>query len=315
MKKRPRQSDGERCLEAALAYRQLGWSSLALCSPDHAGFDGWHKCASPGKRPWHRWIDSQSKAASKWQIENWWRQHPNSNVGVALGPVSGLVRIDVDGPEAEKALHRLSDGDLPRTLKFTGGRLDSYGLLYSIPEGATLRTTPKPGGIEIGGELRLQAKGAQTVLPPSRHPSGCLYCWSNDCGPDDIDPAFMPHWLVEAMRPEQQPQPTTKRKMSSRPSHGGLICDGQRNSTLASIAGRWRNQGCDEDVIAANLLAVNAARCVPPLDEDEVRSIAHSIARYSPGSVVSEEEEDGIRVVVRRTKRPGHYTLTTTLEV
>jgi hypothetical protein len=314
--RRARAGDGERCLKAALAYRKLDWSVLALCAPDHAGFGSWHKCASPGKRPWHRWAQMQHKRPTEAQVRQWWAEHGNSNVGVALGPVSGLVRIDVDGREAEAALRRLSRGDLPHTLKFTGGRPDSFGLLFAIPEGVELRTTPKPGGVEIGGELRLQAQGAQTVLPPSRHPNGRRYRWVSGCGPDDSDAAAMPGWLVELMRPGRPSvRPSASGKARRRVASDGPIPRGQRNGTLTSVAGRLRRRGSDEEAIAAVLLAANASRCSPPLDEDEVRAIARSVARYAPGVVVVTHDDDDIQVQVRRAKRPGHYVVTATLEV
>src|SRR5262249_49534611 len=47
------------------------------------------------------------------------------------------------------------------------------------------------------GELRFQAKGAQTVLPPSRHKDGGLYEWLPGRSPDDIPLAPAPRWAVE----------------------------------------------------------------------------------------------------------------------
>ena len=37
------------------------------------------------------------------------------------------------------------------------------------------------------------------------------------------------------------------------------------------------------EAISAALLADNAARCQPPLAEDEVRRIAQSVGQYEPG--------------------------------
>ncbi|MGE5618091.1 MAG: phage/plasmid primase, P4 family [Sphingomonadaceae bacterium] len=59
----------------------------------------------------------------------------------------------------------------------------------------------------------------------------------------------------------------------------GKIPQGQRNSTLTSLAGSLRRRGLSEDVIERALLAVNAAQCEPPLDDNEVRKIAGSIGR------------------------------------
>jgi len=34
------------------------------------------------------------------------------------------------------------------------------------------------------------------VVPPSIHPSGKAYRWIKGLGPDDLDPAAMPAWLL-----------------------------------------------------------------------------------------------------------------------
>ena len=55
-----------------------------------------------------------------------------------------------------------------------------------------------------------------------------------------------------------------------------------RNSTLTRLAGQWRRTGLGEDEILGMLQVVNAARCVPPLEPDELANIARSMMRYAP---------------------------------
>jgi hypothetical protein len=55
-----------------------------------------------------------------------------------------------------------------------------------------------------------------------------------------------------------------------------------RNNTLTSLGGTMRHRGMSEEAIYAALAVVNAERCVPPLDDDEVGRIARSAARYEP---------------------------------
>jgi len=49
------------------------------------------------------------------------------------------------------------------------------------------------------------------------------------------------------------------------------IKEGNRNSTLTSLAGTMRARGMMEEGIYTALLAENNARCNPPLDEAEVK--------------------------------------------
>jgi hypothetical protein len=64
----------------------------------------------------------------------------------------------------------------------------------------------------------------------------------------------------------------------------GPIQDGQRNVTLASVAGSLRDRGLDAETICIVLLEVNQRRCESPLAEAEVVGIGRSIGRYPPGS-------------------------------
>src|SRR5262245_21663536 len=189
-----RLADGEACLGAALDYLAHGWAVTCCCPPDHAGMarvnpEHSKTCTHWGKAPWHRWKHLQTALATVDEVNGWRRVLPTANVGVALGRGSRLVRVDLEGPQAEVRLVELARGDLPPTLEFTSGRADGTGrgLLYALPAGLALHTTIE--GLALGGELRVQAEGAQTVLPPSRHKSGSLYAWLVGHGPNDIAPA------------------------------------------------------------------------------------------------------------------------------
>ena len=60
---------------------------------------------------------------------------------------------------------------------------------------------------------------------------------------------------------------------------GGPITE-NRNISLTSIAGKLRNAGLGHDAMEAALLITNAARCVPPLDDEEVQRIADNASRW-----------------------------------
>lgn len=62
------------------------------------------------------------------------------------------------------------------------------------------------------------------------------------------------------------------------------IPDGERNITLTRIAGRHLRAGLPVSAILEELLRINAEQCSPPLDDDEVMSIAKNIAKYSVSS-------------------------------
>jgi putative DNA primase/helicase len=201
----PARQDGNDCLQAGLRLlREFAWSVLPLCNPQHLGIDrvvrGHSKgCSSPGKRPWPRWKEFQTRLPTEDELRQSWKRYPYGNVGVALGPVSGIIRADVDGMAAWEALVEKARGDLPPTVEFVSGREDGTGkgLLFKIPEGVVLRTTPEPRGKKE--ELRFQSEGAQTVLPPSRHVSGKRYEWVPGRAPWGHQLALAPEWLVKEL--------------------------------------------------------------------------------------------------------------------
>ncbi len=264
-------------LDAALAYHALGWSVLPLCPPNHLGVGKGHRgCTSPGKRPFFpdreansgEWKQYQTTPATVEQIRHWWDRNQYLNVGVALGPVSGMIGIDVDDEDGDILLMELSGGDLPRTWEYTTGK--GRRLLYGLPDGLTVanHAYKRPGTeIEI---LRLMSRGGQVVLPPSVHPNGSVYRWKN--GPGDIPLALVPDWL----RTPQQHQKTTA------PADGELITEGGRNNWLTSLAGAMRKRGSSEAGILAGIQRENEDRCDPPLADAELRTIARSICRYAP---------------------------------
>lgn len=63
---------------------------------------------------------------------------------------------------------------------------------------------------------------------------------------------------------------------------GGVIPAGNRNNALTSIGGFLRRGGLSQAEIEAALQAANTQRCAPPLDLQDVTTIARSVTRYAP---------------------------------
>jgi RecA-family ATPase len=274
---------GAECLTAALDYLALGWSVLCLCPPDHVGVGKSHRgCGSPGKRPLAddgRWKDWQSERASPERVRQWWDHHPNANVGIALGPVSGLVRLDTEGEAGEARLLEVSGGDLPPTLEFASGG-GGRGRLYALPPGVEAQTSVD--GLR-DDEMRIQGLGAQTVLPPSRHASGGRYEWLEGRGPTDLPATRAPAWLLARL---------SAGRSASTPidplSDGEVIAAGNIDRILASMAGSMRRRGFSEEAMRAALeIEIASGRCEKEegkraYDATDAERIARSIARYEP---------------------------------
>ena len=233
--------DGADCLAAALVLLSRGLSVLAICPPDHAGVGKTHAehCNSPGKCPWGVWKEFQDRLPTADEIRKKWRDNPTCNVGAALGPVSGIVRVDIEGNIAQAELEQLSGGDLPPTWEFKSGRVDGTGrgILWGIPPGVVFQTT----GVSLqDGELRFQAKGAQTVLPPSRHMSGGRYAWLPGRSPSEIQIALAPKWAIE--RYKVKPRNQRSRNQDDNPV-AARVADALRHVPGADDYDSWLRIG------------------------------------------------------------------------
>jgi hypothetical protein len=203
-------------------------------------------------------------------IDQWWTANPDYNIGVATGHINGFWALDVDGDEGETTLRRLEGehGFLPSTVEAitgSGGRHLYWHIARPLVRNTAGRIGP---GIDSRGE------GGYVLAPPSLHPCGGRYEWSVDSA---AELANAPDWLIKDLA-----DPAKGKGKPLEHWHKTLlepIPQGRRNTTLLSIAGKLLFH--DVNVILARdlLLAVNIARCDPPLSADEVDSVIVSCAK------------------------------------
>ncbi len=207
-------------------------------------------------------------------------------VGIVTGPLSGVLVLDVDGPEGEAELRK--HGHPPTPMARTGG--GGLHLYFRHPNGH-VRT-----GIRVAPGLDVKASGGYVVAPPSVGPAGRPYEWI--VSPQDAELADPPAWLMallERGRPKGPAGPVGER-----------IPPGERNKELASLAGTMRRRGMGEAEILAALEVANEQRCEPPLEAAEVEKIAASVSRYEPVAEVAYISANGRG----GTKPPRAYNLT-----
>ena len=218
-------------------------------------------------------------------IAEWFPPDTDHNIGILTGARSGLIVLDVDiRNDGEAGFERLERTycKLPDTMRAkTGG--GGFHLYFRLP----------PGTDDIGDHTHvagfrgvdLKADG-YVVAPPSVHPSGGTYEWEGSAPIADA-----PGWLIELAR-------TGKRIKAAAPRSSPTILEGGRNELLFKLACGHRARGMLPEVILAALQAENIARCVPPLDSEEVERIVQSAMRYEPGSEHAETELGNARRLV-----------------
>jgi len=252
--------------DAVLGYCRRGWSVIPL---------RWTGTVEDRKRPrLDSWKPYQTKAATEEQVRVWWTRWPQANIGLVTGAISGLVALDLDGPNAVALLHN-AGVFLPETAAVKTGR--GYHAVYAHPgqsvEGrADVLTDGNGSHVDVRGD------GNYIVAPPSVHGSGHVYQWV--VPPEKLAP--LPADLLALILRREAPAARTDDAGWLDEAMQG-VPESQRNETAARLAGYWLRKldGNEEDTL--RVLSLWGQPCRPPLDAEEERKLRRtvkSVARY-----------------------------------
>jgi hypothetical protein len=204
-------------------------------------------------------------------IRQWWHCEPHYNVAIATGTISKIFAIDIDGLDAEAGLRRLEaeHSALPPTVEVITGR--GRHLYFEMPESTVRNSTGKIApGVDVRGD------GGYVIVPPSIHPSGRAYAWSVDSAKTF---ATAPDWLLARIAEHtggESKSPTPPSEWRELAANG--VSEGQRNCSIAKLAGHLLRRRVDPPVVLALMQTFNATRCTPPLSESDITRIVDSIA-------------------------------------
>lgn len=241
-------------LNAALYYASLGWSVIPIRPKD--------------KKPALKWEQYQTGRASEEQIRDWWEKWPRANVGVITGGISGIIVLDVDGPEGRESI---ADKDLPpTTCAITGS--GGYHYIFKHPGGEVRNFARRLPGLDLRGD------GGYIVAPPSIHPNGNTYEWG--LPPEMEQPRFPPAWLKDLMGVRSSagdsPRVDPAKMLAGIP-------EGSRDNELFKYAASLRARGMKREE-AEILVLQAAAACSPPFPREEALAKIESAWRYPAGS-------------------------------
>lgn len=207
------------------------------------------------------------------------------NLGIATGEVSGIVVIDVDTYKegAEDTLKALEEelGPLPATLTVQTRTGSGRHYTYAYPEGRDLRNSVGEHGLGQGIDVR--GNGGYIVGPGSwvaaddKGPAGS-YKVLVDAPIAELPPAWVDR--IEAISRGQKAKQDTPKMSGELATYAAnvregftlpeVIHDGSRNATLFAYRGSLLGKGYAWQDVVRSVRDANAARCQPPLDDDEL---------------------------------------------
>lgn len=212
--------------------------------------------------------EAQATADST-QIEAWDQQFPDANVAsVAKAAINGFWFLEIDGPAGERLEHETGQY-IPATFRVRSS--PGRGHFYWKQNTRSLSMGNIAQGYVKNKDWSARVHNQYVVGPGSWHPkSGKQYEIVSD-SPIVEAPDWLVDWLIS-----QKTQLQTAVVESKVPSL--KIKEGSRNVSLTSLAGKLYRDGLNEDEVYLVLSRENQENYEPPLDDREVRTIAHSIA-------------------------------------
>lgn len=273
-------------MDAALGYARIGLSVIPVHSIKNGKCTcGSAKCGKPGKHPRGSWKQYETKPMTEEEIRSIWSRHPETNIGIVTGALSGVSVLDIDGEEGLNSLREagIDLEDMPETPLSLTGR-GGYHLVFRHPDDFGLKT--KAGVLPC---VDIRAEGGMFVAPPSLHASGKTYEWAEGRSMHDLSPADF-DWstvVAEASGKPKEAERSTRKWFEA--ALTGTV-EGSRNEMATRLAGRYLGMGMTQSEARFFLRAWNATND-PPLPAPELDVVLKSIAaRESSGETTHQQD-------------------------
>jgi hypothetical protein len=205
-------------------------------------------------------------------IRAWWTRWPNANVGIPTGAASGWAVVDIDAQGGGlDSLKELVDayGEIPTGRRSKTGNGGAH-LIFQHVNGFRNSASKLAKGIDTRGD------GGYIVAPPSVHPNGTVYQWT-----DEGEPGELPAWLDPRNTPGNLSSLNlTRRSIDSRGVErcraylekvpNAISGNGGHGATLRAACECFRF-GLTESQAWDMLCWFNASKCDPEWSERELR--------------------------------------------
>ena len=217
------------------------------------------------------------------KIEEWWTIHPDANIGIATGEMSGglvVIDMDIDKEKDKDGYHSFLEWCkanflvLPDSWMSITGR-GGYHLMFK----SSFPVPSKIGWIE---DVDIRANGGYIVAPPSIHPNGNRYEWEQDPADyelittDDTDVEFIMNSVLASNKTNTEPLKVPDE-----------IPEGHRDEMMFKLACKYQAMGMSDSEMFAALTVANKERCKPPLSDKEIKQKLKQAQKYAKGEQVS----------------------------
>ena len=217
------------------------------------------------------------------KINEWWEVHPDANIGIATGQISGglvAIDMDIDKEKGKDGYHVFtkwcSDNCLmlPDSWLSMTGR-GGYHLFYRSE-------FPVPSRIGWLEDVDIRADGGYVVAPPSMHPNGTSYEWEQSpkeyelITTSDTDVEFVMNSVIVSGKSNNEPLKVPEE-----------IPEGHRDEFMFKLACKYQAMGMSDEAMLAALQAENEVRCKPPLTDREILRKVKQAQKYAKGETVS----------------------------
>lgn len=221
------------------------------------------------------------------------------NIGILLGPRSGVVDMEWDSEKAKAYAESMELTEI-ETPTYISGRSE-HRLFRWDDRLANCPAVVYPGGLEV--RLGTGDLSSQSVLPPSWHWSGVQYRWKPGLSIDDVPFAPLPENLLLAIINDRDLSQSKGSSVSSRAVLHGDIPKGERHPHLRNYVlskvfshSRYLSNNAQTDMLM-EIELVNERRCKPPKSPQEVRTLFYSCIEYrrkmeAAGEAMPESDEE-----------------------
>jgi len=242
------------------------------------------------KQPYIKWSEYKDRKPTEDEVNLWFTQNPDANIGIITGKVSNIIVFDLDSPEA--LAYAEEEGGFPDTVKAQTGK--GWHMYMQYPNFGVNNSVNAELTIDI------RSDGGLVVAPPSIHGSGNQYTWEEGYSIFQIDPApctdWMQYYLEHLSDYRKQPgtvketpakvtTPPSEAVKSEQKNKGNIYLDllrngcrdGERNECATKLIGHLMKTNMPEAEMWETVNIWNQGKVKPPLNDAELKNTFNSV--------------------------------------